>query len=334
MWTLGGCRPSTPLEGEIVSDTRYLYDALKEDTLRVSNERAVPLPRAFAAWVVQYAHKLDLDDALDQTALSDIAPDLGVNGWFRDEDEGEFHLWRCEWTDDAEKSFGEDSGKQLLQGLERLLAKPTKAKTATAKHEAAKALGAAVDHEYNLVLNIAAPTSFGVKVERDVGVAVAKLARKLGVDTYLRLWDGQSFENLKLERKEIQESLKGEKVDFPLNDGVLVQLGTPTVPAGWKVALANLSGSGLAEVANRFGSRLFHLNVRFALPLQKRIKNIRKTLSSPDEAKFFWLYNNGLTILCDDFTPGKGKPPSVVTIENPQVVNGCQTVSAFAANEE
>ena len=45
------------------------------------------------------------------------------------------------------------------------------------------------------------------------------------------------------------------------------------------------------------------------------------------ERKNFWAYNNGLTFICDDFTPPKnGK----TTLRNFSIVNGCQTTVSLS----
>lgn len=100
----------------------------------------------------------------------------------------------------------------------------------------------------------------------------------------------------------------------------------PTLPKGWEVIIASLQGTRLGQLAQDLGSKLFSLNVRFALGSNKRIKNIWESLVDPEDSHYFWLYNNGLTILCDDF---ELKEAQKLSITNPQVVNGCQTVTAF-----
>lgn len=64
---------------------------------------------------------------------------------------------------------------------------------------------------------------------------------------------------------------------------------------------------------------LFDDNVRDYQGTNNVNTEIEETISS-DPAKFI-LLNNGITIVCDEFTPSNRK----VTLKNPQVVNGCQT---------
>lgn len=50
---------------------------------------------------------------------------------------------------------------------------------------------------------------------------------------------------------------------------------------------------------------------------------IRHTIQNSPE--LFWLYNNGITIVCDDFYEHNG----AICIETPQIVNGCQTAKSI-----
>ncbi len=87
---------------------------------------------------------------------------------------------------------------------------------------------------------------------------------------------------------------------------------------------------------------LFERNIREYLGNKGINKNIYRTLKDPNQRKNFFYYNNGITIICD-----KIGTQSTIThqlnehiqigfrIDNPQIVNGCQTVnSIFTALQE
>lgn len=72
---------------------------------------------------------------------------------------------------------------------------------------------------------------------------------------------------------------------------------------------------------------LFEENIREYLGGTSGInKGIIQTLKDPKERGNFFYYNNGITIICDKAKADAKK----VEIENPQIVNGCQTVSSIA----
>lgn len=69
---------------------------------------------------------------------------------------------------------------------------------------------------------------------------------------------------------------------------------------------------------------LFNDNVRDYLEKSTVNKEIEKTIT--DNPEFFLLCNNGITIVCSDFEQVRDK---LVKIENPQIVNGCQTSNSI-----
>jgi hypothetical protein len=72
---------------------------------------------------------------------------------------------------------------------------------------------------------------------------------------------------------------------------------------------------------------LFEENIREYLGGTSGInKAIISTLKNPDERGNFFYYNNGITVICDN---AKADSKSI-NINNPQIVNGCQTVNSIA----
>lgn len=69
---------------------------------------------------------------------------------------------------------------------------------------------------------------------------------------------------------------------------------------------------------------LFNDNVRDYLEKSTVNREIEKTIT--DNPEIFLLCNNGITIVCSDFEQVKDK---LVKIENPQIVNGCQTSNSI-----
>ncbi len=93
--------------------------------------------------------------------------------------------------------------------------------------------------------------------------------------------------------------------------------------------VASIEGLQLAEIEQEHRFRIFQRNVRYQLP-GKINKNIDRTLKDPDGRRKFWYYNNGISILCDEYDLDAKR--SVVHVENLQIVNGCQTTTTLGAN--
>ena len=95
---------------------------------------------------------------------------------------------------------------------------------------------------------------------------------------------------------------------------------------GHKSWVLTVTVDNLRSLYNKYEGNLFRKNVRNFLGKSRTNKKISETLNT-DSANF-WYYNNGITILCDkaNIIMEKG----YIRLENPQVVNGCQTVMSIA----
>ncbi|MEG0577723.1 MAG: AIPR family protein [Bacilli bacterium] len=79
---------------------------------------------------------------------------------------------------------------------------------------------------------------------------------------------------------------------------------------------------------------IFDKNIREYLGNKGVNKNIYRTLLDKEERKNFFYYNNGITIICDKMgkittQPSENNMNVAFSIDNPQIVNGCQTVNSI-----
>ncbi len=83
--------------------------------------------------------------------------------------------------------------------------------------------------------------------------------------------------------------------------------------------------------AKEKGYPLFDANIREYLGNNKGInKSIYNTLMNPEDRKNFFYYNNGITVVCSHMSSSRTTPNGLqFEVNNPQVVNGCQTVSTI-----
>ena len=83
--------------------------------------------------------------------------------------------------------------------------------------------------------------------------------------------------------------------------------------------------------AKEKGYPLFDANIREYLGNNKGInKSIYNTLMDSEDRKNFFYYNNGITVVCDHMSSAKTTASGLqFDVFNPQVVNGCQTVSTI-----
>jgi len=84
----------------------------------------------------------------------------------------------------------------------------------------------------------------------------------------------------------------------------------------------------LVSMYKKIGDPLYLENVREYLGPSKVNKTIMKTALS-DERNFFWYYNNGIIITCEDFSFQNENTANKIHLKKPQIINGCQTVNSL-----
>jgi hypothetical protein len=98
----------------------------------------------------------------------------------------------------------------------------------------------------------------------------------------------------------------------------------------WKACVAAIPTSFLRQAYRDNGVRLFSANVRDYLGARRSDSNINNGImqTAKGEPENFWAYNNGITVLVNDFSLGQnGK----LTVRGLSVVNGAQTTGALGS---
>lgn len=93
-------------------------------------------------------------------------------------------------------------------------------------------------------------------------------------------------------------------------------------------------GSEIARIVNAHPA-IFEENLRRFRGLGGSVnKAIMESCTTSPDASQFWFLNNGITIVCDSFDINKDYDNPFISIENLQIVNGCQTSAAIAKAEK
>lgn len=87
-----------------------------------------------------------------------------------------------------------------------------------------------------------------------------------------------------------------------------------------------INGKDIAELVRKHQSAIFEANIRDYFKRSDLNSKILETSSSVNEAKYFWSYNNGLTMTCSKVDE---MPNNKYKLHNLQIVNGCQTSNAI-----
>ncbi len=86
-----------------------------------------------------------------------------------------------------------------------------------------------------------------------------------------------------------------------------------------------IKGAEIAELVRKHQSAIFEANIRDYFKRSDLNSKIIETSSNNEESKYFWSFNNGLTMTCSKV---EELPGNKYKLHNLQIVNGCQTSNA------
>ena len=107
--------------------------------------------------------------------------------------------------------------------------------------------------------------------------------------------------------------------------GVFNRYDSKTDIESWAFSMTD---AAIASLYERAGTRLFARNVRGFLGSTEINRGMEATLQS--EPEYFWYYNNGVTIICDDAKLESSRGEDILRVTNPQIINGQQTTRTLA----
>jgi hypothetical protein len=141
------------------------------------------------------------------------------------------------------------------------------------------------------------------------------------------VWDLTRIAALEISDR-LQEPIN---IDFLQEFGSLIPcLSAPQIHADYSAHLAVIPGDLLAEIFEKYGSRILERNVRSFLQVRGKInKEIRATILSEPER--FLAYNNGISATAAGITivDSEDGGLAIASVEDLQIVNGGQTTAVI-----
>jgi hypothetical protein len=146
-----------------------------------------------------------------------------------------------------------------------------------------------------------------------------------GYKIYFKIFDLDALYNVSEKSHiPIEINFKEDGFDVPC-------ISSPTTNSEYQSYLAIIPGAALANIYERFGSRLLEQNVRSFLQFSGKInKGIRNTIIS--EPHMFLAFNNGIAATADEVNFVKNKEGNgllLASVKDLQIVNGGQTTASI-----
>lgn len=158
--------------------------------------------------------------------------------------------------------------------------------------------------------------------------AVAKTVKALlgndNISVMTKELGGNSIQHLyhSLDR----EILVEDEVEFSVSDSY------EHASDRWSAVMTVVRGDELRDLANKYGDDLYSANIRGYLKIYRRKGNVNQKIQNTvlSEPESFWAYNNGITILTNDYTLESGK----LLLSGISIINGAQTTGVLGDSPE
>lgn len=274
---------------------------------------------AFLVWFLINYFRMEPQDAID--SVCDHQNDKGIDGIVVDEEEETIYLFQSKFSpadaqaqgdNDLRNFTGARSWFQTEQTVQNLM-------DSTAHHELKSLIKRT---------NVREKTNFSL-----ISVFVTNKHFNTHANEYIpTLSDFEAYDAEKLFQQytyfadeEIMTPpialflTNQTKIDYELQDGTQAKVYA-------------IRAKELVKLRGIDDRTLFYKNVRYGVGNTRVNKSIRKTILSGAQHRMFFLYHNGITLVCGTFNEDLDR--RCINISNYAIINGCQSMLTFYENRD
>jgi hypothetical protein len=273
---------------------------------------------AFLAWFLTNLFRVDEEDSRD--AVCDSVNDKGLDGILVDEQTTEIILFQAKFRLSKSKTQG-DKDLRDFAGAAKWFQSSSSVRSlidSTASEEL-KSVVRRLDLPKRL------DEGFSIRL-----VFISSLPFDANAKDFIRMYNDPKLPLVAWDVNQLNSRYatfaRAEKIvghyDFDLPKRGYLLRG---ISGKIDVMVAPLKAVQLVQLEGIGDRSLFARNVRFGLGNTRINRDIKNTILDKNEHENFFLYHNGVTLLCDRFKP-KGKK---LRVWNYAIVNGCQSLISF-----
>lgn len=167
------------------------------------------------------------------------------------------------------------------------------------------------------------------QISNEYSSEIQKITKRYDNNTFDRFKIHSIGSNKLVELINIQEK-KSKQINYDIP--IIYDRNKPSYieyqNSGIKGCICSVKAKDLAKMVSETNEEtIFDLNLRrfYGIDKGKVNPSIAHTASDETEAHMFWFYNNGVTIVCDDYDVVNDPDTNHLKLKNLQIVNGCQT---------
>jgi hypothetical protein len=273
---------------------------------------------AFIIWFLENFFRIDKDDAIG--CVCDQKNDKGIDGVFVDDEEEIVYLIQSKFSPNDFQEQGDNDLRNFVGAKEWF--KNEETLQHLLESTASRELKALVNGmsliqktHYKVILVFITNKKFNTHANEFINVT----------NDY-EFWDCDSL----LEK---YTYFADNEVVFPNKDLYLTNksLIEYDLPNQVKAKVYSIPAKELVKLEGIQDRTLFYKNVRYGVGKTRVNKSIKSSITNQSEHHNFFLYHNGITIICETLETDENKDK--ITIGNYAVINGCQSMLTLYENK-
>lgn len=300
--------------------TSEIQRKLREEMKRLSiDERSDSKKLILWALINMY----EIDKSLAETLICDGTQDKGIDAIFVDDHEMRILVFQGKYKQQDNMTFGD---KDLQRMVGTIVYFENEEKIQNLLTSDANTEVKSLIREFDIINKV---SDYSVEMHFISNALPTKEANdyKENLDNLYFCDINFMKDNYKYIKKE--PLVSGTKMFTDLSNSILEDIDNNK---NIKSLFVVLPASQLIELDGLGDLTLFNKNVRSGLGNTRVNKSIRKTINNASENKYFPIFHNGVSIVCENMTLNESH--STLEIENYSVVNGAQSILSFKAEEK
>lgn len=269
---------------------------------------------AFLIWFLKNIFCLSEQDSVD--AVCDGQRDKGIDAIYYDENDENIIVFQSEFSPDDNKYTG-DSKIREFAGVMNWFK----------DSNSVRSLESALINEE--LKNKLTSLSVADRIEQECKVSFVYVTNKLfdrNATDFLSTTEIEAYDNNKILQQYIyitEEEIKKSPITLSIQNETFINYENKSI-------VLSISANELIKLEGIQDQTLFSRNVRLWQGNSRVNKDLVKTIKDQKEHDNFFLYHNGISIICTNYTFEDKK----ITLENYQVINGCQSLKSLYQNRD
>ncbi len=293
------------------------YNRMRAEVAEHSETRSESA--AFLFWFLENFYRLEKQDAED--AICDQTNDKGIDGIYVDDEDEIIFLFQSKYSPQDHQSQGDNDLRNFIGARQWF-------------------------RDETSVQNLLNSTASNDLKSLVIGSGVIEKTRYKSVSVFItnKIFNQHAREYIaiadNLEPYDVN-SLFEKYTYFADNENVFpptdlyISNGSRIeyqLPDGTQAKVYAVNAKQLIKLEGIQDRTLFYKNVRYGVGNSRVNKSIRDNILNNEEHLNFFLYHNGITIVCENLEENLGQ--NKITLSNYAVINGCQSMLTFFENKD